>query len=68
MQTLEQVTASVLQYIYVIARPLVLQAEDHPVSWTHTYADITVRATVILFFFITSVFLCFSMMTRLIQL
>lgn len=50
MQTLEQVTASVLQYIYVIARPLVLQAEDHPVSWTHTYADITVRATIIFFF------------------
>ncbi|KAJ8923671.1 hypothetical protein NQ315_010251, partial [Exocentrus adspersus] len=45
VQTLEQVTVSVLQYISVIARPLVLQAEtgdgEHPVSWTHAYVDIT---------------------------
>ncbi|KAJ8953279.1 hypothetical protein NQ318_015861 [Aromia moschata] len=41
VQTLEQVTASVLQYISVIARPLVLQGEDHPISWTHANVDIT---------------------------
>ncbi|XP_057657497.1 voltage-dependent calcium channel subunit alpha-2/delta-3 [Diorhabda carinulata] len=41
VRSLEQVTVSVLQYVSVIARPMVLQAEDHPVSWTHAYADVT---------------------------
>lgn len=42
VSSLEQVSVSVIQYVNVIARPLVLQGEDHPVSWTHAYADVTV--------------------------
>lgn len=41
VSSLEQVSVSVIQYVNVIARPLVLQGEDHPVSWTHAYADVT---------------------------
>lgn len=41
MQALEQITASVLQYINVVARPLVL-SKEHPVSWTHADIDLTV--------------------------
>lgn len=36
------VQQQVIKYIQVIARPLVLQNVDHPVTWTHAYADITV--------------------------
>lgn len=41
IQAIEQVTSAVLEYINVIARPLVLQEEEHPVSWTHVYMDET---------------------------
>ncbi|XP_045481925.1 voltage-dependent calcium channel subunit alpha-2/delta-3 isoform X1 [Harmonia axyridis] len=41
IQAIEQVTFAVLEYINVIARPLILQEDDHPVSWTHVYMDET---------------------------
>ncbi|XP_018322592.1 voltage-dependent calcium channel subunit alpha-2/delta-3 isoform X2 [Agrilus planipennis] len=41
VEALEQVSESVYEYIPVIARPLVLQGDDHPISWTHAYADMT---------------------------
>ena len=36
----------VLKYIPVMARPLVLLREQHPVRWTGVYADIEVHLTV----------------------
>ncbi|KAF0748659.1 voltage-dependent calcium channel subunit alpha-2/delta-3 [Aphis craccivora] len=37
----DEVLESVLKYIAVLARPLVLQAEKHPVTWSHTFMDIS---------------------------
>ena len=41
--TLAEVKEQVLKYIPVMARPLVLLRETHPVRWTGVYADIEVR-------------------------
>ncbi|XP_046751290.1 voltage-dependent calcium channel subunit alpha-2/delta-3 isoform X2 [Diprion similis] len=41
VHTLSEVREQVLKYINVIARPLVLQELNHPLSWTHAYADIS---------------------------
>ncbi|KAK4871804.1 hypothetical protein RN001_015928 [Aquatica leii] len=41
VDALEQVTQSVYKYVMVLARPLVLQAKMHPLSWTHAYVDET---------------------------
>ena len=40
--TLAEVKEQVLKYIPVMARPLVLLREQHPVRWTGVYADIEV--------------------------
>ncbi|XP_031335844.1 voltage-dependent calcium channel subunit alpha-2/delta-4 isoform X3 [Photinus pyralis] len=41
VDALEQVTQAVYKYVMVLARPLVLQAEKNPLSWTHAYVDET---------------------------
>ena len=43
--TLAEVKEQVLKYIPVMARPLVLFRETHPVKWTGVYADIEVNRT-----------------------
>jgi len=42
----DEVLESVLKYIAVLARPLVLQAEKHPVTWSHTFMDISVSENI----------------------
>lgn len=43
LSTLAEVRESVLNYIQVMARPMVLHRTEHPVTWTPVYADVTVR-------------------------
>ena len=43
MTTLAEVKEQELKYIPVMARPLVLLREQHPIRWTGVYADIEVR-------------------------
>lgn len=42
LSTLAEVREQVLEHVNVLARPLVLQREKHPVVWTPVYANITV--------------------------
>ena len=44
--TLAEVKEQVLKYIPVMARPLVLFRETHPVKWTGVYADIEVSSSI----------------------
>ncbi|KAF7991534.1 hypothetical protein HCN44_008905 [Aphidius gifuensis] len=39
VHTQEEAQEQVLKYIPVVARPLVLQQNQHPVAWTHAYTD-----------------------------
>ena len=48
--TLAEVKEQVLKYIPVMARPLVLLREQHPIRWTGVYADIEVGRRLLLFF------------------
>ena len=43
METLAEVKEKVLKYIQVMARPLVLLEDVHPIRWTGLHADIKVR-------------------------
>lgn len=42
LSTLAEVREQVLHYIPVMARPLVLGGEEHPIIWTQAYADVIV--------------------------
>lgn len=44
----EEVREQVLKYIPVMARPLVLQSTENPVIWTHVYADLVVKSTILI--------------------
>lgn len=42
IQTLDEVQEKVLEYVKLIAAPLVLQDIKHPPTWTHAFKDVTV--------------------------
>lgn len=42
LSTMAEVREQVLQYVPVMARPMVLGKSVHPVIWTPVYADVTV--------------------------
>ena len=42
LSDLAEVREQVLNYIPVMARPLVLKKHDHPIIWTEVYADVVV--------------------------
>ena len=42
MTTLGEVKEQVLKYIPVMARPMVMYRDKHPIVWTGVYADIEV--------------------------
>lgn len=44
LSTLAEVRERVLEHVNVLARPLVLQREKHPIVWTPVYANITVSS------------------------
>lgn len=46
-----EVREMVLNYIPVMARPLVLGRHEHPVIWTQVYADVVVSLTIMLYFY-----------------
>lgn len=43
MTTLGEVKEQVLKYVPVMARPMVMYRDKHPIVWTGVYADIEVR-------------------------
>lgn len=43
VQTLAEITDKVLNYIKVMARPMIMYQNDHPIQWTPVYAGGKVR-------------------------
>lgn len=52
LSTLAEVRERVLEHVNVLARPLVLQRERHPVVWTPVYANVTVSLLVFFKFYL----------------
>lgn len=48
LSTLAEVRERVLEHVNVLARPLVLQREKHPIVWTPVYANVTVNISSII--------------------
>lgn len=42
--TLAEVKEQVLKYVPVMARPMVMYRNEHPIQWTGVYADVEVSA------------------------
>lgn len=42
MTTLAEVKEQVLKYVPVMARPMVMYKNNHPIQWTGVYADVEV--------------------------
>lgn len=51
LSTLAEVREQVLNYIAVMARPIVLHNKEHPVIWSDVYADIVVSSLNFFFLF-----------------
>jgi voltage-dependent calcium channel alpha-2/delta-3 len=47
--TLAEVKEQVLKYIPVMARPMVMYRDKHPIQWTGVYADIEVKHFLLVF-------------------
>lgn len=45
LDTIQEVREEVLNYIGVMARPLVLYGQHHPIVWSDFYADVIVSIT-----------------------
>lgn len=44
IDTTSEVKEQVLKYLSVMARPMVVNKNEHPVSWTQIYADAMVSS------------------------
>jgi voltage-dependent calcium channel alpha-2/delta-3 len=60
LSTLAEVREQVLEYIPVMARPLVLNRTHHPVVWSQVYADVIV-SVIALFSFLKIYFNCVTL-------